>query len=165
MDKETVMIKIHTLPESYSKVHLPSKVTMAVTQKPDGNFNLITLEWFMRTSIAPPMFAISVGHTRFSHDCLMDNRFFNLVFPGRNQKALLSLAGSQSGRDIDKFTAGKVEHFPGKLRKYPILKESAACFECEVVTQVKSGDHTIFVGEVRYSWLNPDQDFFYYPQK
>ncbi len=159
------MIKIQGLPQAYSKVHLPSKVTMAVTQKPDGNYNLITLEWFMRTSIDPPMFAISVGHTRYSHDCLMDVRYFNLVFPGKDQKDLLSLAGSQSGRDIDKFTAGKVEHFPGKLRKLPILKNASACFECEIVTQVKSGDHTIFVGEVKYSWLNDDVDFFFYHKK
>ncbi len=159
------MMQIHALPQAYTKVHLPSKVTMAVTQKPDGNFNLITLEWFMRTSIAPPMFAISIGHSRYSHECLMDNRYFNLVFPSKRQKDLLSLAGSQSGRNIDKFTAGEVQYIPGKLRKFPILKDAAACFECEVVTQVSSGDHTIFVGEVKYSWLNQAADFFHYPKK
>nr|MDK2850950.1 hypothetical protein [Candidatus Cloacimonadota bacterium] len=159
------MIKIHNLPEVYSKIHLPSKIAMAVTQKPDGKYNLITLEWFMRTSIDPPMFAISVGHSRFSHECLMEVRYFNLVFPSKNQKILLSLAGSQSGRDIDKFVAGNVQHFSGKLHKLPILKDSVACFECEVVTQVNSGDHTIFVGEVKYSWLNEEEELYYYSQK
>jgi flavin reductase (DIM6/NTAB) family NADH-FMN oxidoreductase RutF len=159
------MMQLQNLPEAYAKVHMPSKVVLAVTQKPDGNFNLITLEWFMRTSIAPPMFAISIGHTRFSHECLQDNRYFNLVFPGKKLKDLLSLSGSQSGRDIDKFTAGEVEYIPGKLQKYPVLKAAAACFECEVVTQVKSGDHTIYVGEVKYSWGNAEEDFFYYDKK
>lgn len=157
-----MMMKQYTLPEAYAKAHLPSKVTLAVTQKPDGNFNLITLEWFMRTSIQPPMFAISVGHSRYSHDCLQDVRFFTLVFPSAEQKALLTLAGSKSGRDIDKFTAGDVKHFPGKLHKLPILSDATACFECEVVTQVKSGDHTIFVGEVKYSWKNDEKQLFYY---
>lgn len=156
------MMQLHNLPEAYAKVHLPSKVALAVTQKPDGNYNLITLEWFMRTSIAPPMFAISIGHSRYSHDCLQDVRYFNLVFPSRAQKDLLSLAGSQSGRDIDKFSAGKVSSIPGKLHKLPILKDAAAVFECEVVTQVKSGDHTIFVGEVKYSWSNAEEKVFYY---
>ncbi|MCB5287816.1 MAG: flavin reductase family protein [Candidatus Cloacimonetes bacterium] len=156
------MMQLHNLPEAYAKVHLPSKVALAVTGKPDGNYNLITLEWFMRTSIAPPMFAISVGHSRYSHDCLQDVRFFNLVFPSAGQKSLLSLAGSQSGRDIDKFSAGKVLSLPGKLHKLPVLKDAAAVFECEVVSQVKSGDHTIFVGEVKYSWSNPEAEFFYY---
>jgi flavin reductase (DIM6/NTAB) family NADH-FMN oxidoreductase RutF len=156
------MMQKSSLPEAYAKSHLPSKVTMAVTQKPDGSYNLITLEWFMRTSIQPPMFAISVGHTRYSHDCLQDVRYFNLVFPSAGMRELLALAGSKSGRDIDKFSAGAVDHFPGKLHKLPILSEAAACFECEVVTQVKSGDHTIFVGEVKYSWKNDDKELFYY---
>lgn len=159
------MMKIHNLPEAYAKVHLPSKVAMAVTVKPDGNFNLITLEWFMRTSIAPPMFAISIGHSRYSYDCLQDNRYFNLVFPGSTQKQLLTLAGSQSGRDVDKLSAGQVSSFPGKLKKLPILKDAVACFECEVLSQVKSGDHTIFVGEVKYSWSNDDEDLFFFPKK
>ncbi|MCB5272394.1 MAG: flavin reductase family protein [Candidatus Cloacimonetes bacterium] len=156
------MMQIHSLPEAYARIHLPSKVALAVTQKPDGNYNLITIEWFMRTSIAPPMFAISIGHSRYSHDCLQDVRYFNLVFPSQGQKDLLSLAGSQSGRDIDKFSAGKVSSMPGKLQKLPVLKDAAAVFECEVVTQVKSGDHTIFVGEVKYSWSDPEAEYFYY---
>lgn len=155
-------MKVQSLPEAYAKVHIPSKVALAVTQKPDGNFNLITLEWIMRTSISPPMFAISIGHTRYSHDCLQDNRYFNLVFPSIKNKDLLALSGSQSGRDIDKFSAGKVEYIAGRLQKYPVITSAVACFECEVVTQVKSGDHTIFVGEVKYSWLNPDEEFFFY---
>jgi flavin reductase (DIM6/NTAB) family NADH-FMN oxidoreductase RutF len=158
------MMKIHNFPEAHAKVHLPSKVTMAVTEKPDGGYNLITLEWFMRTSIDPPMFAISVGHTRYSYECLQDVRYFNLVFPGSTQKSLLALAGSKSGRDIDKFSAGEVASFPGKLHKLPILKDAAACFECEVVTQVKSGDHTIFVGEVKHSWSNEEEQLFFYPK-
>lgn len=159
------MIKLHNLPEAYAKVHLPSKVALAVTTKPDGNYNLITLEWFMRTSIAPPMFAISIGHTRYSYECLQDIRFFNLVFPSVKLKSLITLAGSHSGRKIDKFSAGNVEYFPGKLNKLPILKDAVACFECEVVTQVKSGDHTIFVGEVKHSWSNESEEMYIYSQK
>ncbi|MDI3503395.1 MAG: hypothetical protein PWP64_331 [Candidatus Cloacimonadota bacterium] len=159
------MMKLKTLPEAYAKVHIPSKVALAVTKKPDGKFNLITLEWFMRTSIAPPMFAISIGQTRYSHACLQENRYFNLVFPSLKNKELLTLSGSQSGREIDKFRVGEVEYIPGKLQKYPIITSAVACFECEVVTQVKSGDHTIFVGEVKYNWLNSEEEFFYFDKK
>lgn len=156
------MMQLTELSTAYAKVHLPAKVALAVTQKPDGNFNLITIEWFMRTSIQPPMFAISIGHSRYSHDCLEHSKYFNLVFPSLVMKPLLSLCGSNSGRDMDKFTAGGVKSFPGKLHKLPILSEAVACFECEVVTQVRSGDHTIYVGQVHYSWSNPDQELFFY---
>ncbi|HRY84569.1 MAG TPA: flavin reductase family protein, partial [Candidatus Cloacimonadota bacterium] len=109
-----------------------------------------------------PMFAISIGHSRFSHDCLEAHRYFNLVFPSLEMKALLSLCGSASGRDTDKFETGKVASFPGKLHKLPILSEAVANFECELITQVRSGDHNIYVGEVKYSWLNEEKELFFY---
>ncbi|MDD2228080.1 MAG: flavin reductase family protein [Candidatus Cloacimonetes bacterium] len=159
------MMQISDLPAAYASVHLPAKVALAVTQKPDNNFNLITIEWFMRTSIQPPMFAISIGLSRYSHDCLEGKRYFNLVFPTPEMKDLLSLCGSKSGRDIDKFTAGKVKYIPGKLHKLPILTAALANFECEVVSQVRSGDHTIYIGQVHYSWLDTDKELFFYPEK
>ncbi|MDD4310787.1 MAG: flavin reductase family protein [Candidatus Cloacimonetes bacterium] len=159
------MMKIYDLPSSYAKVHLPAKVALAVTTKPDGNYNLITLEWFMRTSIQPPMFAISIGESRYSHACLEDTRFFNLVFPSIEMKPLLSLCGSNSGRDMDKFSAGDVRHIAGKLHKLPILTDAVANFECEVVSQVRSGDHTIYIGQVYYSWLDPEKQMFFYQDK
>lgn len=150
------------LTSAYGLAHLPAKVALAVTEKPDGGYNLITLEWFMRTSIQPPMFAISIGHNRYSHECLLENRFFNLVFPSVEMKPLCAMAGSSSGRDIDKMEKGKVQFLPGKLHKIPVLKDAVAVFECEVTSQVRSGDHTIFVGEVRYSWANQDQKLLVY---
>ena len=159
------MMQLSDLPSTYGQVHLPAKVALAVTEKPDGNYNLITIEWFMRTSIQPPMFAISIGLSRYSHECLEHSRFFNLVFPSPELKPLLSLCGSNSGRDMDKFTAGNVQYFPGKLHKLPILKQAVANFECEVVSQVRSGDHVIYIGEVAYSWHDPEQQVFFYQDK
>lgn len=156
------MMKQIDMPMAYKKTRLPSKGVLIVSQTPDANYNIMTAEWFMRTSIDPPMFAISVGHTRFTHDCLMDNRYFNLVVPSKEMEELMTLAGSKSGRDVDKFAVGNIEHFPGKLRKLPVPKDALACFECEIISQIKSGDHTIFVGQVRYSWLNDDKEMFYF---
>ncbi|HPS39273.1 MAG TPA: flavin reductase family protein [Candidatus Cloacimonadota bacterium] len=155
-------MELLTFSEVYSQVHLPAKVVLAVTQKPDGAFNLITLEWFMRTSINPPMFAISIGHSRYSYECLEQNRFFNLVFPSTEMKEVLTISGSTSGSDSDKFATTGVKFTPGKLHKLPILSDAVANLECEVVTQIRSGDHTIFIGEVKYSWVDSQRSLFYY---
>jgi len=37
-----------------------------------------------------------------------------------------------------------------------------AVFECEVTSQVRSGDHTIFVGEVRHCWANAGKELLVY---
>lgn len=148
--------------EDFSKVHAatkhPAKVALAIVKDKNNNYNMITLEWFMKTSIKPPMFAISIGHTRYSYECLQDFRYFNLCLPTKEMKDVSKICGSRSGRDINKFEVTEVDWFAGKLAKLPILKEAKANFECQVVTQVKSGDHTIFVGEVKHSWLNKEKD-------
>lgn len=141
--------------EAYSGVKHPARVTMAIVQDEAGEFNTITLEWFMRTSIQPPMFAISIGHTRYSHECLQKQRYFNLCFPSPAQVPLTILSGSASGRNTRKLA--DIPWFKGRLAGYPIIKDSAAVFECVVTSQVRSGDHTIFVGEVKYAWHHPDQ--------
>ena len=136
----------------------PAKITLAVVQDENGNNNLITLEWFMRTSIKPPMFAISIGHTRYSYECLQKVRKFNLCFPSKKMKELAIFCGSKSGRDLDKLETNNVEWFKGRWAQLPILKNAVANFECEVVSQVRSGDHTIFVGEVKYSWIDSNEE-------
>lgn len=140
--------------EAYSHIKHPAKVTMAVVKDEQGKFNTITLEWFMRTSIQPPMFAISIGHTRYSYECLQNQRYFNLCFPSKQQVPLTILSGSASGRDTDKLA--DVPWFKGRLAGYPIIQDSAAVFECAVTSQVRSGDHTIYVGEVKYAWYHPE---------
>ena len=51
----------------------------------------------------------------------------------------------------------KIKIRKGKLTDIPLLADAVANFECKTITQVRSGDHTIFVGEVKYSWQNQDE--------
>lgn len=140
--------------ELYRYINNPQKCVIAIVMDENNRPNLITLEWFMKTSIAPPMYAISIGHTRYSHACLQKNRTFNLVFLSKSQVDTAILCGSKSGRDIDKLQTSKEDFFAGRLNKLPILRSAVGVMECQVVTQVKSGDHTIFVGEVKHSWID-----------
>ncbi|MBW6516186.1 MAG: flavin reductase family protein [Candidatus Cloacimonetes bacterium] len=132
----------------------PVKIALAVVRDPNGKDNAITLEWYMRTSITPPMFAISVGLTRFSHYCLQNFRYFNLCFPSPEQIEAVKICGSKSGSDIDKFALCNFDIFPGKLAKLPVIRNAAANFECEMISQLRSGDHTIFTGEIKYAWYD-----------
>ena len=144
--------------KAIKKIKKPAKIAIAIVKDKNGKVNLITLEWFMRTSINPPMLAISIGHTRYSYECLQKKRYFNLCFPSKEMNMETLLCGTKSGRDIDKLQVIKLDWFKGRLAQLPIIKDAVANFECEIVTQVKSGDHTIFVGEVKYSWVNEGKE-------
>lgn len=150
------MIRPASFAESYALLNRKAFAALLITQKPDESFNSMTMEWYMRTSIQPPMFAISVGHTRYSYECLRDKRYFNLVIPSKQMEELTHISGRHSGREIDKLSMVKLEHFSGKLQRFPVFKDALACFECEVISQIRSGDHTIFIGQVKHSWVSAD---------
>jgi len=144
--------------DAVKRMSRPSRLVLAVSKPKDGSANIITLGWFMRTSIKPPMFAISVGLTRYSHEILSENRNLVLAVPSTNMAEQTMQCGLQSGRDVDKIKEFNIKTNMGKLTSIPILTDAVANFECKTITQVRSGDHTIFVGEVKYSWQNDDKN-------
>ncbi|MFA5498265.1 MAG: flavin reductase family protein [Candidatus Cloacimonadia bacterium] len=158
------MMKQYDVLEVLREVRDPAKLALIVVQDEKGKFNATTLEWFMKTSFKPPMFAVSVAHTRYSHHCLNSFRYFNLCLPDTQQVEAVKLCGSLSGKDTDKFELAKLEYFPGKLSKLPIIKDALANFECKIISQVNSGDHTIFTGEIVYAWLDKNRSVMTYSE-
>ena len=144
--------------DAVKRMNRPSRLALAVSMPKDGPANIITLGWFMRTSIKPPMFAISIGLTRYSHEILSENRNFVLAVPSINMAEQTMQCGLQSGRNVGKIAEFGIKTRRGKLTNIPILADAVANFECKTITQVRSGDHTIFVGEVKYSWQNDDEN-------
>jgi len=57
-------------------------------------------------------------------------------------------AGSCSGEGTDKLKAKEFKTFYGEKIKAPLICGCVACLECTVVNEVKTGDHTIFIGDV-----------------
>jgi flavin reductase (DIM6/NTAB) family NADH-FMN oxidoreductase RutF len=136
----------------------PEHIVFAVTwdaanKRPD----IMVLGWAMPTSIAPPMWAISVGHTRYTHKLLKETGEFVLAFPSSAMSAATQLCGTRSGRDTDKVKETGLKTLPSKKVKPPILEGCPACFECKVKGVLETGDHTIFTGEVVASHVAEDE--------
>ncbi|MEA2103795.1 MAG: flavin reductase family protein [Candidatus Cloacimonadota bacterium] len=141
------------------KMNRPSRIALAVSKLPDKPANVITLGWFMRTSIKPPMFAISVGLNRYSYQLLSDYRKFVIAFPSIQMADQTLKCGQFSGKNVNKIEEFGINIEKGKLSDIPILTDAVANFECKTISQIRSGDHTIFIGEVKYSWINENNEF------
>lgn len=126
----------------------PEQIALAVSVDAAGRPDVITLGWAMSTSNAPPMAAISVGHTRYSHQLIQKSGEFVLAFPGPGLAEACLLCGTKSGRDLDKLAAAALAAFPAKRVKPPLLGGCAANLECKVTGSLVTGDHTIFAGEI-----------------
>ncbi len=132
----------------------PERVVLAVSLKPDGSGNIISLGWKMRTSFKPPMFAISVGKTRYSHELILENREFVLAIPCESVAKDVLYCGTHSGRSVDKFAHTRFTPLESSIVRAPLIEECIANFECRVAGSMDTGDHTIFAGEVVASWLS-----------
>ncbi|MCA1809773.1 MAG: flavin reductase family protein [Lentisphaerae bacterium] len=131
----------------------PERVVWAVAEH-NGRRSICPLGWKMKTSIKPPMMAVSIAPARFTHELVADSGEFVLAWPGEELAEATMLCGTRSGRDHDKFAETGLTALPARHVRAPIIKECNVNFECRVAGQLKSGDHTIFTGEILAAWVN-----------
>ena len=103
------------------------------------------------------MVAISVGLTRYSHKLISESGEFVLAFPSEGMEDALLFCGTHSGRDVDKFRATGLTPVKAKYVKPPLIAEATVNMECRVVGSIRTGDHTIFVGEILAAYVS-DED-------
>jgi flavin reductase (DIM6/NTAB) family NADH-FMN oxidoreductase RutF len=126
----------------------PEQVSLAVSVDSEGKANIIALGWCMPASFDPPMMAISVGKTRYSHQLISECREFVVAFPSEEMGKEVLYCGTHSGRDVDKFRETGLVAVPAKKVRPPLIEGCVANFECKVIGEIETGDHTVFVGEV-----------------
>lgn len=111
--------------------------------------NLITLAWAGVVCSEPPMVAISIRKSRFSHDqiCRSGEFVINLV----SEKLLRSTdyCGVKSGRDTDKFAdCGLTATTAQGLDRVPAVAESPLSLSCKVRQILELGSHDCFIAEI-----------------
>jgi len=132
----------------------PEQVAIAIARHGRDKYNPITLGWAMQTSHEPPMWAISVGRSRYSLEVIRQAGEFTLAFPSERQENETLLFGTRSGRNVDKLAEAGTRTRRAARIDGVLLEDAVANFECRVVGELASGDHVIFVGEVLASYVN-----------
>ncbi|MFC1906006.1 flavin reductase family protein [Chloroflexota bacterium] len=126
----------------------PFPYTLVVTIDKEEKPNAMGLSWWTFTSLEPPMIAVSIGHGRYTHDCIKQNREFVLCFPSEQQAGGAWLCGTRSGREIDKLKEAEFIATPSMHVKPPLIEGSTAAFECKIVAELECSDHTLYNGKV-----------------
>ncbi len=127
----------------------PERVTLIITQdKKHGRHNLMPACWFTRVSFEPPLVMVSIGKTRYTHELLKNSKYFVIAVPSKKLEHAVRVAGSCSGRNVDKFAELNLEIVEGNITGLPLLADAAYNFECEKQKAVDAGDHTLFIAKV-----------------
>jgi flavin reductase (DIM6/NTAB) family NADH-FMN oxidoreductase RutF len=102
----------------------------------------MTVNSFTSVSLQPPLVLVCIDHKARILEHLASSELFAINILRENQQAL---SRRFSTPDDDRF--GSVEWVPGDT-SMPLIPGALATLECVVVERLKSGDHTILVGEV-----------------
>lgn len=116
-----------------------------ISTKHGKKINAMTAAWVARASFVPPLVAVAIGKTRYSHDLIKDGNVFAVNILGREEVPTGKHFGLTTGRKVDKFNDVS---YDVKATGSPILKDAIAWLDCKVVSHHDAGDHTLFIGEV-----------------
>ncbi len=126
----------------------PEWVVLIVTQDEEGRVDIMPAGWAMIASGDPPMFAVAVGHGRYTHELIARSHEFVVAFPSPGQEEDVLYTGTHSGRDVDKLEHTDFRTRPASKIKTPLLEGCVVNLECALDHQTTAGDHSIFVGRV-----------------
>ncbi len=134
----------------------PEPVVIAIAKDREGKPNPISIGWAMTVSHEPPMLAIAVGKSRYSAETIPHSECFTIAYPAADMADITLRFGTESGRDIDKFTRSVCKTEPAKIIDSVLLSDAVANFECELESYMPAGDHLIFVGKVVAAHINTE---------
>jgi flavin reductase (DIM6/NTAB) family NADH-FMN oxidoreductase RutF len=146
---------------------------LLVSVDSEGNPNAMAIGWGeVGTIWSMPTFTVLVRPSRYTHGLIKKAMDFTVNVPGRGLDRAVSLCGTKSGRDVDKFAKAHLTPIKARSTKSPIIKECVAHFECTVVCQLrmteksiearikrnyKSGNyHTVFIGKILHAYADPN---------
>lgn len=118
--------------------------------------NIITLSWHMPASFKPNLYAIAIGKSRFSAKLIGQSKVFCVNFAALSMEKEAALCGRNSGEHMDKFEQYNILKEECEKINCPRLREAIGFMECEVINEIESGDHIIFIGKVLNSELKDE---------
>jgi flavin reductase (DIM6/NTAB) family NADH-FMN oxidoreductase RutF len=106
--------------------------------------NAFTAAWMMQVSFDPLLLALSINPHHSSYGLLRDGRAFSVNVLKKGQLEFAAHYGGRAGPDnklaLMKSTTGRIG--------VPLLLESLAWFECQVVGEHPACDHLLVLGKV-----------------
>ena len=134
----------------------PECVVLVTTVDENGTSDVMPAGWATVASHQPPMFAISVGHARYTYELIRRQEEFGIAFPGPGLEQAVSYTGSRSGRDGDKFKESGLKPLKARHISPPPLSGCVVNLECRLAGELEAGDHTIFLGRVVAAYVDKD---------
>ena len=142
------------LPKAYLLLnHGP---TVLVSSAHGGRRNVMAAAWSMALDFDPPKVAVVIDKTTLTRELVDASGEFVLGVPSRRQAAMTLAVGTQSGREVDKFSIAGVGAAKASRVGAPLIEGCLAWLECRVIDEPHIRQaYDLFLGEVVAAWADP----------
>ena len=111
--------------------------------------NVMTFSWQTPVNTANPcLVLLAISHVRYSYELIKRNRELVINIPGEELLEQTHLAGTISGRHLDKFKECGLTPVPAREVEPPLIRECAGHLECRVVDIFNMETHDLLICEV-----------------
>ncbi len=133
----------------------PRPAVLISARGTNGKVGLMTATWIGMACSAPPMLAVGIRSTRFTHGLIQASREFVVNVPTSKQEDLLEFCGTHSGELVDKFQTLGLEHRKAEVVDAPLVDDCPINLECRVQHVMPLGSHDLFVAEIVRVQVDP----------
>jgi flavin reductase (DIM6/NTAB) family NADH-FMN oxidoreductase RutF len=133
----------------------PEWIDLVVSRSSSGQVNAMPVGWSMIASSSPPLYAVAIGHRRFTGQLIRESQEFVIAVPSVALGPGTLYCGTHSGRRGDKMAPAGFELIPASQIGTPLIKGAVYNLECRLYSELESGDHTLFVGQVVAAHYDP----------
>lgn len=140
--------------------HFKKNTALIVSMGNEGKLNVMALDWKTIEKLnGNSVIRAQVAYTRYTYELLTEGvNEFTVNIPSNEINHAVDIAGSYSGRNIDKIKEARLETIPGKRTKVPTIKNSLLSYECQIVHSCKSdmSSHHYFYGKILIAYASDD---------
>ena len=123
-------------------------VSCADPENPEKK-NMITLAWAGTVNSEPPMVAIGVRKSRYSHGLIDASGEFVVNLTDEKMSRAVDFCGVRSGRDTDKAGETGLKYMKAEgMTVAPAVEGAPVSLCCRVRQRTELGSHDLFLGEV-----------------
>ena len=122
----------------------------------DGKPNFMTAAWCGVASSEPPMVAVAIRPSRYTHKGIRQNLTFSVNIPSTAMVRETDYCGVVSGSKADKVAVCGFGVFYGGLSSAPLIEQCPVNLECRVAHILDLGSHSLIVGRIEETHVSED---------
>lgn len=129
---------------------------LLIATKLDEKVNIMTLGWrSLGTLWSKPVWIVAVKPSRHTFKMLNQNPEFTLHLMPDDRSDVMNVAGSKSGRDMDKVKELGLTLKSSKKVSVPLIEEALISYECKIIHTTESGKnapHRLYFGQIKRAY-------------